>query len=138
MNSKQEILLEVIKLYQKKYNHMSELLRLTTEMSDVLGRNDTVSAQLMIQMRQDELEQIRRCNRNVIVIQEAVSIEMRNRIGILLKDAEKEIETEGFEEHKLRELFLYSAQLKSRIIEIDKRISQKMAGEDSYYNKEYR
>ena len=47
---------KVMILLQRRYNAVRELDRLTTELEDVVARNDGISAAMILQMRGDEME----------------------------------------------------------------------------------
>ena len=58
-----ELLMEIAKILQKKYTHMSEISRLTEEMAEELSRDDRVSVQMTLGMRGEENEKVRECDR---------------------------------------------------------------------------
>ena len=47
---------EIMTTLQRKYNHMTEVCRLTAEIEGALQRDDRVSTQMLIEMRQVEIE----------------------------------------------------------------------------------
>lgn len=56
MENREELFTEILKRVQRNYVHIVEIERITKEMADALSRNDQESVQLLIKMRQDELE----------------------------------------------------------------------------------
>ena len=54
---KDELLSEILRRVQRNCVRMVEIERLTKELGDALSRNDQESAQLLMKMRQDEMEQ---------------------------------------------------------------------------------
>lgn len=131
-NRKEELLSEILRRVQRNYVRMVEIERLTKDLGDALSRNDQESAQLLIKMRQDEMER---------------TIETKTEIRMLLQSAEpgEQAELRGwlagenkhqpdcFEAKKILELSSQTAQVLNRTIDTDKIINQKLAGKDSYY-----
>ena len=56
MENREELMSEVLKRVQRNYMHMVEIERMTRELGDALSRNDQESAQLLIKMRQEEMD----------------------------------------------------------------------------------
>ena len=57
MENREELLTEVLKRVQRNYLHMVEIERVTKDLAEAMSRNDQESIQLLIKMRQEELEQ---------------------------------------------------------------------------------
>lgn len=56
MENREELLTEVLKRVQRNYVHMVEIERVTKDLAEAMSRNDQESIQLLIKMRQEELE----------------------------------------------------------------------------------
>ncbi len=70
MENREELLMEILKRVQRNYRHMVEIERVTKEMADALSRNDQESAQLLMKMRQDELERFLDSKREIQMLAE--------------------------------------------------------------------
>lgn len=132
MENRTELLEEVMRQVQKEYVHIVEIESLTKELGNTLARDDRESVQMLLELRQGEMEQADEAKRAVREILEAVDADMRR---ILVKLLEEDIQTEagGFEEKKIAELSYLIRKCLKEIIQIDKVISCKLAGKDSYY-----
>ena len=58
MNEMQELIQEILTGMQRRYRGMSEIERLTKELADTLSSGDRESAQLLLNMRQSEMEKV--------------------------------------------------------------------------------
>lgn len=61
----EELLLEILKQYRKQYNHVNEICRITRDLETALQRNDTVSVQLLLGMRGEEMAEADGCRKNI-------------------------------------------------------------------------
>ncbi|MCI8294270.1 MAG: hypothetical protein HFH53_12180 [Hespellia sp.] len=131
MENRQELLLEILKRMQKNYMHITEIERLTKEMGDALSRNDQESVQLLLQMRQEEMDQADVARNEMRMITEVLSPEDRSEVEALF--TEENVRTEDFESTKIVELSRQIMRVRERVIAIDQTISSKLAGKESYY-----
>lgn len=131
MENREELLMEILKRVQQNYRHMVEIERVTKEMADALSRNDQESAQLLMKMRQDELERFLDSKREIQMLIE-VGGEDKEKLRSWL-NAESKYQPEAFEEKKILELSTQLQQALKRTIDIDKVFNSRVAGKDSYY-----
>lgn len=131
MENREELLTEVLRRVQRNYMHMAEIERITKELGDALSRNDQESAQLLIRMRQDEMERADEVKREIHMLIQASGDE-REKLLSWLKGEEK-YPPEIFEEKKIAELSTQLIQAVNRTIYVDKMINSRVAGEKSYY-----
>ncbi len=131
MENREELLMEILKRVQQNYRHMVEIERVTKEMADALSRNDQESAQLLMKMRQDELECFLDSKREIQMLIE-VGGEDKEKLRSWL-NAESKYQPEAFEEKKILELSTQLQQVLKRTIDIDKVFNSRVAGKDSYY-----
>ena len=136
MENREELFTEILKRVQRNYVHIVEIERITKEMADALSRNDQESVQLLIKMRQDELE------RFVMETNCAAKHEIQMLIGVGGEDKEKlkswlngesKYQPKEFGEKKILELSCQLQQALKRTIDIDKVFNSRVAGKDSYY-----
>lgn len=123
--------LEVLKLLIGRQNHLNETLRLTRELGTALDRNDRVSAQMLLEMRGEELEQIDDGLRKLQLFKEQLSEQTRGEIDELLQC--RVIDSPDKNTDKIVEIVKNCKKLLEETIAIDKRISKKVAGTDSFY-----
>ena len=123
--------LELTVLERKKYNYLTEVQDVTRQLAESLDRNDQVSARMLIAMRQDPIRQLAEVDNSGKIRLAALSEEDRRRAGELLKEGQPRDDGER--------IFLEQAQKTRRLLEqvvaMDRRVSMKMAGENSFYHK---
>ena len=131
MENREELFMEILKRVQRNYRHMVEIERVTKEMADALSRNDQESAQLLMKMRQDELERFLDSKREIQMLIE-VGGEDKEKLRSWL-NAEGKYQPEAFGEKKILELSTQLQQVLKRTIDVDKVFNSRVAGKDSYY-----
>ena len=123
--------LELTVLERKKYNYLVELQDLTGQLAENLDRNDQVSVRMLMAMRQDPVRLQAEVDNSGKIRLAALSEEDRRRAGELLKEGQPRDDGER--------IFLEQAQKTRRLLEqvvaMDRRVSMKMAGENSFYHK---
>ena len=123
--------LELTVLEKKKYNYLVELQDLTGQLAENLDRNDQVSVRMLVAMRQDPVRLLAEVDNSGKIRLAALSEEDRRRAGELLKEGQPRDDGER--------VFLEQAQKTRRLLEqvvaMDRRVSMKMAGENSFYHK---
>lgn len=131
MENREELYTEILKRVQRNYRHMVEIERVTKELADALSRNDQESVQLLMKMRQEELEQFMETKQEIRMLVEAGGGE-KEKLKSWLQGEDKH-QPEGFEEKKLLEISMQIRQILKRTIDIDKMFNSRVAGKDSYY-----
>ncbi len=123
--------LELTVLERKKYNYLVELQDLTGQLAENLDRNDQVSVRMLVAMRQDPVRLLAEVDNSGKIRLAALSEEDRRRAEELLKEGQPRDDGER--------VFLEQAQKTRRLLEqvvaMDRRVSMKMAGENSFYHK---
>ena len=123
--------LELTVLERKKYNYLVELQDLTGQLAENLDRNDQVSVRMLVAMRQDPVRLLAEVDNSGKIRLAALSEEDRRRAGELLKEGQPRDDGER--------IFLEQAQKTRRLLEqvvaMDRRVSMKLAGENSFYHK---
>lgn len=123
--------LEVLKFMVARKNHFDEVLRITEEISETLSRNDRVSVQMLLGMRATELEGI---DKTIIALEqfkEQLHPEAQQEIDRLLKG--QEVPNQSPEMDKIIDTANRCQRILQNIIAIDKRMSKRVAGTDSFY-----
>ena len=132
MDNREEFLSEILRRVQRKYVHMIEIERLTKDMGHSLSRNDRESAELILNMRGQEMEQAETVKRELQIILQAMDGEEKEKMGSWLK-GEETYEPDCFEARKIVELSAQTQQVLNRTISLDKALNVKLAGKSSYY-----
>ena len=131
MENQEELLTEVLKRVQRNYMHMVEIERVTKDLADAMSRNDQEAVQLLMKMRQDELERFGETKQEIQLLVESGG-EEKEKVRSWLR-GEDQYQPENFEARKIKELNCQLSQVLDRTIAIDKVINLKVAGKDSYY-----
>lgn len=123
--------LEILKLLVARQNHLNETLRLTRELSGTLDRNDRVSAQMLLEMRGQEMEGIDNSIRKLQLFREQLSEQTQSEIDQLLQC--RTIANQDKNADRIIEISKNCKKILEETIAIDRRISRKIAGADSFY-----
>lgn len=129
---RREWMQEVVKLLYGRMNRLNEILRLTREICSALDRNDRVSVRMLMEMRGEEMEAVDEGLRKLHVLEEQMSQELRSEIRGLLSG--KADEQEKDEALRIAELSRNCKSVLNQTIELDRRMSRRIAGSDSYYD----
>lgn len=126
------MLMEILKEMQKKYRCIVEIERITRDMGDCLSRNDNTSVQLLLGMRQEEMDKTSVCDRNIHYLLESMPAGESMVVRQWMK-GKASGEDDGPLAEKLAEKGNNIEQALKRTIEIDRHISTRLAGKDSFY-----
>lgn len=133
MNKLEDDLFQVLeKILLRRYTCALEIHRMTEELKNAFDHNDTASSEILLGMREKEMEEYDVCNRNLEHICDEVEEE---ELYNLVFDRPC-YELNGDNVEKLRSLVLRTKHNISKTIQIDQMISQRLAGIDSFYNLE--
>ena len=123
--------LELTVLERKKYNYLTELQDLTKQMAESLDRNDQVSTRMLVAMRQDPLRQLEEVDKGEKARVSVLAGGDRERVAALRGGSPAQDDNER--------VYLEQAgktrRLLEQVVELDRRVSLRMAGENSFYNK---
>lgn len=133
--AEQELWTELLKQMHRRYEAVNEVFRLTKEIADTLSRDDRVAAQMLLGMRQEEIEHLSETEENIYILLECVGRQERSEIlGLLKGEREAHVEA-SFEEKRIGEIGCNIRRNLEKILEVDRVISVKLAGKDSFYQK---
>ena len=118
-------------LERKKYNDLSEALDLTGQIGEALDRSDQVSVRMLVAMRQDPILHLGEIDQASQARRRDLTQEDRERAEALLKGAQPR----SNEERTFLEQAGRTRRLLERVVELDRRISLRLAGENSFYKK---
>lgn len=123
--------LEVLKVMKRGSDSVNEILKITQELGEVISRDDRVSTQMLIGMRQEEMDKIDACNKDMDCLVNSLPSDEGGLLRALLKG--EEIEDKGPAAMKVMELAKQKKRLFERILAVDERISKRLAGNNSFY-----
>lgn len=133
----QEMLLEIAKRLGRKYNLMNEIYVNTKELGEALSGDDRVSAQLILQMRQESIDQFETCNHEIHVLLGSLLPGDQGLLKYWMDGEEREVPPEFAKEvHLIAELSHNLRMQIKKTIELDRQVNTRLAGKDSFYSKE--
>lgn len=130
---RREWAIEVLKLLVQRRAHLNEVMKVTKELNESLDRNDRVSVQMLLKMRAEELEKVDLTLRGLREFKEQLGKETAEDIDALLKG--QRVEDQMPEMDKIIDTAKDCRKVLDDIIVIDKRMSRRVAGESSFYEK---
>ncbi|MDE7260881.1 MAG: hypothetical protein K2N78_02285 [Oscillospiraceae bacterium] len=123
--------LELTVLERKKYNCLLEVQDVTRQLAEALDRNDQVSARMLVNMRQDPLLHLEEVDQGEKLRKAALTGEEQEQLETLLREKVPRYDGEA--------VFLEQAdktrRLLEQVVEMDRRVSLRMAGDHSFYRK---
>lgn len=125
---------KVMILLHRKWNSIREIERLTQELDETFGRNDGISAVMLLQLRADEMEKVERCMEEIWQLGEG-SREAYEKLRELIESDLGQAVGKTPEERKIFEIRRKTQKLLDELKVADQRLNQKMAGKKSFYKK---
>lgn len=124
-------LMDLTVLERKKYNYLNEVLDLSKQMGEALDRGDEVSMQMLLALRGDPILHLQEVDQTARSRRESLSPQARQRLKELLEGAQPQEQGEAlFAEQSGK-----ARRLLERVIALDKQLSLRMSGKDSFYSK---
>lgn len=119
----------------RRQKGLLELERMTKELADTLSNNDRESANILLGMRQKEIEKTWEEDRAVRELLNCMDGEARVRIAAVLNGKERPAE-DKLQEKRIFQTGEQSRAVTERIMRLDAHVSRRIAGKDSFYEKE--
>lgn len=129
----QELWIELLKQMHKRYQAVDEVFRVTKEIADALSRDDRMAAQMLLGMRQGELDHLAESKEKIFLLLECAGRQERQEILSLLEGKTSASLDASFEEKKIGEIGENIRKNLEKIVALDRMISVKLAGKDSFY-----
>ena len=114
---------------KRRYALLSELFDLTKQLAEAVDRNDEVTIQMLLSMREGPLAQMRQVEENLTRQRAALSEEDGRRLAELLSGAQAQRQ----EENALSGQVGTNRRLLGQLVELDKRVNKKVTREKSVY-----
>lgn len=124
---------KVMILFQRRYNFIREIDRLTDELSDAMSRNDEVSVALVLQMRADEMAKFDECT-NEIWQMSRIGKDALRKIRVLIQSDPAKNVGESPEEKKIYEIRRKTQAVIDRLRIVDEKLNRRAAGKESFYS----
>ncbi|MDR3791326.1 MAG: hypothetical protein Q3X96_08395 [Dorea sp.] len=132
MSYTEEMLEEILKLVYREYREIVEIERLTCELEETLNHSDRKSANLILEMRQSEMERVSQAKRAISELLESMDDDLKNDIKRLL-EGEQLSERKESEAERISMISRQRNHTMENIRRIDRALSRRVAGKDSYY-----
>lgn len=116
---------------KKKYLRLNEVMDTTVQLADALGRDDEVSARMLLAMREEPIQEIdnaQRCIRRILC---SLPSEEQEHLRVLMIGSGREKPHAG--EEALDGESQKNYRLLTRILALDKPLNRKIAKEKSFY-----
>lgn len=123
---------KVMILFQRRYNYMREIDRLTGELAEAMDRSDDVSVSLILKMRAGEMAGFDECT-NEIWQMSSIGKDALRKIRMLIQSDPKEAVGENPEEKKIYEIRRKTQAVIDRLRTVDERLNRRAAGKESFY-----
>ena len=120
-------------LFQRRYNSIYDVCRLTDQLADALARKDEVSISMVLEMRAEELAKFDECTGEIWGMCAGADVEIVQRIRFLITSEPAEGAGESLEEKKIYEIRRKTQAVIDQLRVLDERLNRRMAGEKSYY-----
>lgn len=124
--------LDLTVLERKKYNLLSEVMDVSQQMGEALDRNDDVSVRMLVAMRQEPILRLEEIKQAGSARLESLSPADRERARALREGAAPQ----GAEEETYCTQAGSTRRLLERVLELDQRLSRRLAGDNSFYTQE--
>ena len=124
---------QMLILLQRRYNSLRELKRLTDDLQDAVSREDAVSADLILPMRADEMDNTEACLEMIWKMAEGGQKENEEIHRLMSKEFLLREEGVSQEETKILHLRKKTAVLIKEIQDTDRQLNKRAAGAKSFY-----
>ncbi len=126
-----ETLQSIAVCLQKKYNGFAEMESITKQLQDALNYDDVVTIRMLVRMRQQEIDNIDATDRQ--------RAEIADKLSKAQQDALQKGDDSLFAPEnaplvrRIGEIMQNSHRLLGRLIEEDKKVNRKLAGDKTFY-----
>ena len=125
----QGIYVEIMKKLQRKYGSLNEIQKTTQEMQEALSRNDRVSMEMLISMRQEPTDKLARAQQALEQQRRSLPAGDAARLSAILKGAEAETAEEG----PVTAQVGANQRVLKQLVDLDRVVNRKLAREKSFY-----
>lgn len=123
---------EVIEFVRQKQMALENVLRITKEIEERFGNNDTPGAEMALDLRMEEILSAQSYDEEIEMIFDAMSIDRALRMTKIIRLQTQDLELTE-DEQQLYNMYKNIKSIVDRTIEIDRRLSKKIGGSSSFY-----
>ena len=116
-------------LERRKYNYLGEVLELSRQMGEAANRGDQVSLNMLVALRQEPILRLEEVKGLIDARRDSLPQADWMRVSQLLKERTPQ----GGWERTFLEQAEGARRLLEQVLEIDRQVSLRLAGEDSFY-----
>lgn len=116
----------------KKYSYLSEVMDLSRQIEEAMGRNDQVSIRMLIAMREEPILRLQEVERNLKTRRQEFSQKEQQKVTDLISG---EMAPELDVEKDFVEQVTINRRLIEKVVDLDQNISVRLAGDKSFYQK---
>lgn len=128
-----KVLENIAGILHKKYLQMIKIHDLTVQMQEAVSRNDNVSIQLYMDMRQDVMIAVDGLEGEMEQILNTISHEGRERMAMLMNKEAEELPNVEEGEEKIVKAYANIQRQLQKTIALDKELNKKITGTKSFY-----
>lgn len=121
--------LELTVLERKKYNYLVEVQDVTRQLAESLDRNDQVSTRMLVAMRHDPIRQLAEVDSGSKTRTAALAQEDRALVAAVRRGEEPQDDGQRVYAEQAGK----TRRLLEQVVDLDRRLSLRMAGEHSFY-----
>lgn len=125
----QSDLMDVLVLEKRLYGKLNEVMDITGQMAEALDRQDKISIQLLLAMRQEPIDQLREADESLKKKQVYLNDDDQARLEEVLGGAAPLDEYERM----VAEQAGANRRLLERVVALDQRVNRRLGGGDSCY-----
>lgn len=121
-----KIIQNIMILVKKKYNNVEQILNYTNDIYESMTQDDFDTVNMLLDMRASLMDETDRFNEEISKIIALLPDETRIRVSCQLSDSEINSEM-SFEESKIKEFYLLTKTMLSKIIELDRTLESQIS-----------
>lgn len=121
-----KIIRDIMILLKKKYNNIEQILNYTNDIYESMTQDDFDTVNMLLDMRASLMDETDRFNEEISRVMALLSDEARLRISCQLSDSEINSGI-SFEESKIKELYIMTKNMLSKIIELDRTLESQIS-----------
>ena len=122
---------QALALEKRMYTLLNEAFDISKQLAEAIERGDQVAIRMLLSMRREPLESLRRIRRALEEQRDALAPAQARQLAELLNGTA----AVGKEEERLAEQVALNGRLLKQIVELDRILNQKLGGEKSLYHK---
>ena len=122
---------KALSLEKRMYALLNEAFDISKQLAEAIERGDQVTIRILLSMRREPLERLRRIRRALEEQRDALAPAQARQLAELLNGAA----AAGKEEERLAEQVAVNGRLLRQLVELDRILNRKLGGKKSLYHK---